>query len=239
MTDKRRHRGPHPGDEELFAPDRQTSLCLAADDLGWLLGRGYVTPSALKLVGDRYSLTARQRQAVMRCAGSEADVAARRSKEVDPASLEGLALCIDGFNVLTTLETALSGGYVFHARDGCYRDVAGIHGSYRVLAETEPVLRLALEELGALRVERVQWFFDESVSNSGRVKVLLADIAEARGGGPDLDIQLVPDPDPILAGSGEIIATSDSVVLDACRHWFNLARHLVTRRVPDADVVTI
>ena len=28
-------------------------------------------------------------------------------------------------------------------------------------------------------------------------------------------------------------------VLDACRHWFNLARHLVTRRVPDADVVTI
>ena len=40
-------------------------------DLSWLLGRGYAIVSAVKLVGDRWSLTERQRMAVRRAACSD------------------------------------------------------------------------------------------------------------------------------------------------------------------------
>ena len=60
--------------------------------------------------------------------------------------------------------------------------------------------------------------------------------AEA-GDCPPVDIQLVPDPDPLLAASSEIVATGDSAVLDACTRWFNLARTLIERRLPSANLV--
>ena len=40
-------------------------------DFSWLLTRGYAEKGALKLVGDRFSLTERQRLAVMRSACSD------------------------------------------------------------------------------------------------------------------------------------------------------------------------
>ena len=66
MPDSRAHRGPDPRDREAFAPSCVPALCTAVADLSWLLGRDYAPVSALKLVGDRYSLTERQRQAVRR-----------------------------------------------------------------------------------------------------------------------------------------------------------------------------
>ncbi len=71
MPDQRQHRGPHPEDTQLFAPEYWPRLREATRDLSWLLSRGYASPSALKLVGDRYSLNVRQRIAVARCACGE------------------------------------------------------------------------------------------------------------------------------------------------------------------------
>jgi len=53
MPDRRVHRGPHPDDLKLFAPDVWPLLVEAIDDLCWLLNRGYPTESARTLVGDR------------------------------------------------------------------------------------------------------------------------------------------------------------------------------------------
>ena len=71
MPDTRRHRGPHPEDAELFAPASWPALRAATTDLSWLLSRGYAEPSSLKLVGDCFQLTERQRTAVMRSACSD------------------------------------------------------------------------------------------------------------------------------------------------------------------------
>ena len=38
--------------------------------------------------------------------------------------------------MLTTIEAALAGGVILAARDGAYRDMASMHGSYRKVAET-------------------------------------------------------------------------------------------------------
>ena len=77
MPDRRKHRGPHPEDDRLFGRPTWPVLRRAAGDLGWLLSRGYPANSALKLVGDRYGLVARQRMAVGRCVCSDEEVARR------------------------------------------------------------------------------------------------------------------------------------------------------------------
>ena len=64
MPDTRTHRGPHPEDAKLFAPAAWPALREATAELCWLLSRHYAAPSALKLVGDRHQLSARQRAAL-------------------------------------------------------------------------------------------------------------------------------------------------------------------------------
>jgi hypothetical protein len=56
-----RHCGPNPNDDRLFAPQWIPILCQDVEELSWLLTCGYPPTSILKLVGDRYALTDRQR----------------------------------------------------------------------------------------------------------------------------------------------------------------------------------
>ena len=180
MPDTRRHRGPHPEDKRLFAREHWPLLRSAVADLNWLLTRGYAEPSALKLVGDRHWLDRRQRIAVMRCACSDQALESRRSRELDLRDLAGRRLLLDGYNVLTTVEAALAGGVILVGRDGCYRDMASVHGTYRKVDETLP----ALEHIGRLldqsAVANCLWYLDSPVSNSGRLKTVMLEFALER-----------------------------------------------------------
>ena len=129
---------------------------------------------------------------------------------------------IDGYNVLTSIEAALSHGVILHARDGCFRDMASMHGSYRKVEETVPAIRLLGAQLQQWGVARVVWLLDRPVSNSGRLKQLLAESAELAGW--LWEIELVTDPDVDLIRCDQIVASADSQVIDSAGRWFNLAR---------------
>lgn len=225
MPDQRKHRGPHPEDASLFAPGNLPQLRQATSDLSWLLSRGYATPSSLKLVGDRYELNVRQRSAVARCACSDESQTRRQQQEVPPSALAGAELWIDGYNVLTSLEAALSGGAILHARDGCYRDLASMHGSYRKVAETLPAIHLLQQVLESLQVESCRWLLDQPVSNSGRLKKIILSVAAERGS--RWEVELLPDPDAVLKDVEFLVASADSQILDAAPRWFNLARYTI------------
>ena len=237
MPDKRAHRGPHPDDAALFAPEVLPLLLEATADLSWLLTRGYSNVGALKLVGDRHQLSARQRTAVARSACSDQDLARRRDHEVQSEALRAQPLWIDGYHVLTTVEAALAGGVLLAARDGTLRDMASMHGSYRKVSETRPALELLGETAVALGVSACVWYLDRPVSNSGRLKAVMAALASERGW--DWTVELVANPDAVLRQSEAIIATADSAILDQCRTWYNFARDTVTRRVPGARVIAL
>ena len=132
------HRGLAPQDERLFTARQLPALRAAAADLCWLLDRGYASRSAVELVGNRHNLTCRQRMAVSRHACAHEDVQRRQKLRVEPGRLQGQELWLDGYNVLTVLESALAGGIVLLCRDGCCRDIAGIHRRYRKVNETLP-----------------------------------------------------------------------------------------------------
>ena len=234
MPYRRSHRGPHPEDARLFAPEQWAALRAATRDLSWLLERGYQLASALKLSGDRYALTARQRAAVARCACADSTARARRARLQPLSALAGARLAIDGFNVLTTLEVAISGGVVLLGRDGVLRDIAGVHGSYRSVEETEPALALLERTLRASGVASCEWLLDAPVSNSGRLCALI----NARGVA-GWQARVVPDPDPLLAHASAVVASADGEVLDAAAQSCNLARLCVERELPDARLVDL
>lgn len=213
-------RGPHPEDERLFAPELESVLAGACADLSWLLSRGYGRKAALTLVGDRFQLSDRQRVAVGRCACADHDRAGRLGRQLPLADCP--RLWVDGLNVLTTVETALCGGVLLLARDGCYRDMASFHGNYRMVEAAAEAARLTGQLLGP---REVRWLLDRPVSNTGRLAALLRRSAAENGWNWTVD--LVDDPDRELAEGVEVAATSDSGILDRARRWTNLARAVV------------
>jgi hypothetical protein len=237
VPDTRSHRGPDPHDAAAFGLANFPALRAAVADLSWLLGRGYAPLSALKLVGDRGNLTERQRRAVQRAACSDEARARREATRVGAAELAGRCLLIDGFNVLTTIEAALGGAVVLLCRDTTYRDIAGVHGTYRKVAETLPALEILASVVANLAVPRVGWLFDRPVSNSGRIRSLVLHIAAEHA--YDWSVDLVDNPDRLLKESSEIIATADSAILDAGPRWFNLARHVIDTAYASAWIVDL
>jgi hypothetical protein len=237
MPDKREHRGPHPSDTGLFGPQALPSLRAAMGDFSLLLSRGYAQKSALKLVGDRFCLTQRQRLAVMRIAGSDQQLQSRLRRRVPVEMLAGQPVAIDGYNLLITIEAAMSGGLIFKGRDGCFRDLASIHGTYRKVEETVPALTLIGTFLVSLRISQALWLLDSPVSNSGRLKTLIAELASENHW--PWDIRLAISPDAELSKTDTVVVSTDSAILDACPRWTNLAAEIITCRWPSAQIVTL
>lgn len=235
--DRRRHRGAHPEDARLFAPERIESLRTAVSELSWLLGRGYQAKSALKLVGDRHNLRERQRLAVARAACSDESRAARLAREVNASEVEGTDLIIDGFNLVITLEAALGGGLLVLCRDGCVRDLSSVHGSYRAVEETERAVLLAGELLSTLRPVSALWLFDSPVSNSGRLAERVRAIAGEHGW--PWQVRAEFNPDRTIANSPHLAVTSDSNVLDHAPHWLNLSRLIIQRHIPNPWLIDL
>jgi len=237
MPDKRTHRGPHPDDAKLFAESEVPALRTALADFSLLLTKGYAEKSALKLVGDRFSLTERQRLAVMRGACSDQQLTSRNQRRVEMDALAGQALAIDGYNVLITIEAAMSGGVIFKGRDGCYRDLASIHGTYRKVTETIPAVELIGRFLKEIGVTNVFWLLDSPVSNSGRLKTLIRELAERNCWGWEIRLSISPDAE--LRKTELIVVSSDSVVLDACKRWTNLAAEIIKQNIPSVTVIDL
>ena len=237
MQKLRRHRGADPEDEQSFGVGRLADLRQAVHDVCWLLDRGYGIASSTELAGDRYHLTRRQRIAVARCSCSGQARERRQAHCVSPAQLKEHELWLDGFNVLTVVETALGGGVVLIGRDDCCRDVAGVYSHYHKVEETVP----ALQAIGRLAeqwaVAGCRWWLDSPVFNSGRLKGIILEVA-AEAGWP-WQVEMVTNPDKVLSATEQVVSSSDHVILDRCQRWFNLARQVIANQVPQARVVDL
>ncbi|MFO0744205.1 MAG: DUF434 domain-containing protein [Myxococcota bacterium] len=231
------HRGPHPEDGALFAAALWPMLGEASDDLAWLLGRGYGMAAALGLVGNRFQLADRQRTALMRSVCTASARAARAARHLSPAAARGATLWLDGFNVIMTVEAALAGGTLLRGRDGCIRNLAPMHTSYRKVVETEAALGHIGKVLSDLGVTDARWLLDRPVSNSGRLRALMLDVAAAAGW--SWDVELAPHVDYTLktVAPPGVVATTDSVILDACGPWLDVARLTIAAAVPDAPII--
>lgn len=237
MPDTRRRRGPHPKDEACFGGDAEPLLTRAVDELSWLRGRGYAPKASLELVGNRYGLRDRQRRALQRAVASDDEIRQRLSRRVDLNQLENESVLVDGYNVILTIEAALSGGVLILARDGVLRDLAALSRHYRRLEVTEKAVELVAGVVEAGRPRAVSCLLDRPVSNSGRLKGLIESVTERSG--MTWTVELSDQVDRSLIESSDVVASADSVVLDRCSRWINLARIVVEREINDPWMLTL
>lgn len=235
--DTKKHRGAHPEDQNIFAPSQLPKLRQALSDLSWLLSRGYAPHASLKLVGDHHALRERQRMALSRAACSDQLREERNLKCLPLDAIKGQSLLIDGFNLIITVEAALSGGVLVHCRDDCIRDLSSVHGSYRSVAETEEAIRLISETLLTAGPASAIWLLDQPVSNSGRLAQKIREIA-ARQNWP-WEVSVVMNPDEVIRSSDQIAVSSDSSIIDSVTRWINLNNLLIREQLPQAWILDL
>lgn len=232
-----RNRGKRSSDDKWFAEKWYPIFKEAVNDLCYFLSRGYAERSALQIVGNRYKLNKRQRKAIYRISCSDQQVASRSLSSCDVESVKHKDMEIDGFNLLILLESILSGAYVFKGRDGLFRDISSVHGSYRRVLKTESAIILVGKALKELEVESVKWYFDRPVSNSGRIKTKLLEISDDNGF--NWEAELVMNPDKVLVASSKIVVTSDGGILDHVGKWFNLGAYLINNHINHPNIIAV
>ena len=174
-----KNRGKEGRDDLLFGtPKMQEKLKEAVADMQYLVSRGYAQKSSVQLVGNRYRLNARQQQALQGMSASKQQITQRESTCISLTNLKGKDVIIDGFNLIIILESALSQAYIFKGLDRCYRDLSSVYGTYKRVQQTEKALLLIGSTLKQAEVKSVLWVLDKPVSNSGRLKTRLRELAE-------------------------------------------------------------
>lgn len=232
-----RNRGKNTGDDTLFGSEKQLiKLKLAVEDMQYLLSRDYPEKAASDLVGNRYRLKTRQIQALRGMSASEAQLRNRNLKHIDTSGLKEKTIYLDGFNVLILLESLLSEAYVFEGLDGCFRDLSGVHGTYKRVNQTLRAVELIASFYRKNNIQKLVWIFDQPVSNSGRIKQLVLEYAEQNQLNWEADLQF--NPDKFLAESSEIIISSDAWILDHCKEWFNLIGYLISEENLSVNLIT-
>ena len=138
-----RNRGKNTGDNTLFGSEKQIDkLKLAVQDMNYLLTRDYAEKASSELIGNHYRLKTRQIQALRGASASENQIQSRRSKQFEISDVKDKTIYLDGFNVLILLESLLSEAYIFRGLDGCYRDLSGVHGTYKRVNQTQRSIEL-------------------------------------------------------------------------------------------------
>lgn len=235
MSLQLKNRGKESDDNKIFSSKWLPILREAVIDMSHLLSRGYGERSSLQLVGNRYKLNSRQRKAVFRVSSSNTDVSVRQAKCFTKEQIQNRVIDIDGFNILILLESALSGAFIFKSKDGTYRDISSVHGSYRRVIKTEEAINLIGNVLFNLDILEVNWFLDAPVSNSGKLKKRLEVIGIQNN--YNWNIYLVNNPDRLLVDRNNIVVSSDGWILDRCYKWFNLPSIIFSNLVTTVNVL--
>ncbi len=226
-------RGYVPGDKTEFDAVAVSKLHRAAQNLYYLLNQGYPIKGASVFVGNHYLLSERQRMALVRAVSSRENIADRKNKEL-PDLPRGSVVHIDGFNTIITLEVALSGSLLLKCMDGTVRDLAALRGSYRLIDKTPQAIMMIGRMLEKSGIGKAVFYLDSPVSNSGRLK---EEIGTLLGDFPfEMQLEVIHNVDVTLETLENVI-TSDAIILDKCRSWFNLNDRIIAEEIGEYPFV--
>ena len=227
-------RGFMPTDERDFGEKSLPKLRKAAEEVYYLLCRGYPVTNTTRFVGNHYQLSERQRLALARTISPADSISSRKSREV--SDIRGETIYIDGFNVIIGLEIAFSDSMLFKCMDGTIRDLAGLHGTYRLIPQTDFAIQALLQSLDELQIQKAVIYLDKPVSNSGRLKQRIYEFAESISF--ELDVQ-TENPVDALLKTKPLIASSDAIILDECSNWFNLVKYIINTKIGNFNYTDI
>jgi len=204
------------------------SLQNAADDFRYLLNRGFPRKPSLELVGNRYRLTFDERHLLHRGVFSDEDSIWRKARKIPCYRMRDRDLAIDGYNLVITLEAALSGLPLILGDDGFIRDISGLSGNYRKSEKTEEALLLIFNALKRVRPRHTLFLFDAPISRSGELAREIRNRLKKEG--VPGDARAIKVPEKILNGFSGVVATTDTAIIDQSEKAVDLAGYILRQR---------
>jgi len=196
----------------------------AIRDLRYLLNQGYPRESSVNFVSNHYRLRLGERHLLARCVFSKLETVAHRKKAVKAGAVRGKRLGIDGYNILITIESILTGKLVILCDDGYIRDLRAIFGKYRAGPATSRAISTIIQEAAKTKPKEVVVLFDKQVSHSGE---LAADVrTQLKRAGLNGDSIAVDGVDMKLRAL-DVVASSDRAVIKRAKAVWNVSTELL------------
>lgn len=229
-------RGFDLNDKRWFSEKELLKLRKAHEEIKWLLDRDYKLESIMNFVGGRYQFSTRQRDALKRGTCNTENEIFRKSKKLNINNLKDKTLNIDGFNLIISLEVALSGGTLIVGDDGLIRDLAGLRGTYKLIDKTDIAIEYIFKFLESKEVKVINIYLDSPVSNSGNLKIRILELSNKYK--IITNVILVNNADVVLEKL-DYVVTSDSTILDKCDSYINLSKNIINDYIPKANLILI
>ncbi|MFL8675105.1 DUF434 domain-containing protein [Clostridioides sp. GD02404] len=229
-------RGFDENDKRWFSSSELVRLMKAKEEIEWLINRDYKIDPVVTFVGDRYQFSIRQRDALKRAVCTEEKNIIRQSKKLSLDKIKEGLINIDGFNLIIAIEVALSGGTLVIGSDGNMRDLAGLRGTYKIIDKTEEALKLIGEFFNKYNAQKIRFYLDSPVSNSGNLKYKILEYAKIWG--IETEVELVKNADVVLEKLDRVVS-SDAVIVDRCISYFNIARGIIEEYIKDCNIVNL
>lgn len=209
----------------------------AIRDLRYLLEHGYPRESAITFIANHYRLELDERHLLARCVFSRTEVASHRAKAVNIAGVRGKSLGVDGYNVLITVESILTGKPVVLCDDGYVRDLRAIFGKYKMSSATSRALKAMVEVITEARPSRVTILLDRQVSRSGELAAIARQHIKQAGligaaktvAGVDLKVRR----------GFNVVASSDRAIIEGAKAVWDLPAELLRGQANVLDLTAL
>jgi len=210
-----------------------SKLASAAADFFYLLERGYGRKAALDLVTSRWGLSKLERAALYRCV-FDSKTSIQRASKILAKPPEKLA--IDGFNVLSTVRSALIGGSLLLATDNLVRDLSASVRRVAVDRTLAAALTVLLSTLSRLNVKEIVVVFDAQVSRSGDFARVVRGLLPSYVEHCEVLVSSRADNSLLALSKSYPVASSDSVLADRVEAIFD-AGGLVSSLIAAENVI--
>lgn len=196
-------------------------------DLRYLLDQGYPMGPAVNFVSNHYRLPLPERHLLARCVFSRREVAEHRRKAVGTRGVRGRRLALDGYNVLITSESILTGKQVIRCDDGFVRDLRAIFGKYKPSRTTERAIAEDLKIVARAKPGEVVVLFDKQVSRSGELAGMVRrELKELHLKGDSRAVEGVD----FRLRAFDVVASSDRAVIKRARSVWDIPAELIKRK---------
>lgn len=227
-------RGFDESDKRWFSEKELIRLKKAHEEIKWLIDRDYKIESVVTFVGDRYQFSTRQRNALKRATCTSKNEIMRKQKELSTNEISKDIIHIDGFNLIITLEVALSGGTLILGNDASIRDLAGLRGTYKLIDKTDIALELIGRFLKDKEAKVVKFYLDTPVSNSGKLKSKILEHSQIWS--IKTNVELVNNADVVLEKLDRVVS-SDATIIDRCGSYFNITQNIINEYITHSNIV--
>ena len=118
--------------------------------------------------------------------------------------------------------------------DNTIRDLAALRSTYRLIDKTDLAILNILKYLDREEVEKVIFYLDAPVSNSGRLKQHILNLANDFN--LLVEVEVINNVDSVLEKL-DYVVTSDAIILDKCISFVNLTSDIISTEIKDCSFV--